>query len=68
MEFVKVLKARAEDNGGKIKVVDVSKKESEIEVKEIVTLSKIQYYKYLNINSFILSKKVSSNSNFVLSL
>lgn len=38
MEFVKVLKARAEDNGGKIKVVDVSKKESEIEVKEIVSL------------------------------
>merc|ERR1712223_2333584 len=37
-EFVKVLKARAEDNGGKIKVVDVSKKESEIEVKEIVSL------------------------------
>merc|ERR1711899_302797 len=38
LEFVKVLKARAEDNGGKIKVVDVSKKESEIEVKEIVSL------------------------------
>merc|ERR1712122_102684 len=38
LEFVKVLKARAEDNGGKIKVVDVSKKESEIEVKEMVTL------------------------------
>jgi len=38
VEFVKVLKARAEDNGGKIKVVDVSKKESEIEVKEIVSL------------------------------
>merc|ERR1711992_525479 len=38
LEFVKVLKARAEDNGGKIKVVDVSKKESEIEVKGIVSL------------------------------
>merc|ERR1712024_217342 len=38
LEFVKVLKARAEDNGGKIKVVDVSKKESEIEVKEIDSL------------------------------
>merc|ERR1712227_464715 len=38
VEFVKVLKARAEDNGGKIKVVDVSKKESEVEVKEIVSL------------------------------
>jgi len=38
VEFVKVLKARAADNGGKIKVVDVSKKESEVEVKEIVSL------------------------------
>jgi len=38
VEFVKVLKARAEGNGGKIKVVDVSKKESEVEVKEIVSL------------------------------
>ena len=62
-----MLKKRAED-GGKCKVISVAKVESEIEVKEIVTLSKIQYYKYLNINSFILSKKVSSNSNFVLSL
>merc|ERR1711983_575168 len=38
LEFVKVLKARAEDNGGKIKVIGVDKKESEVEVKELVTL------------------------------
>ena len=29
-EFVKVLKKRAEDGGGNVKVVDVSKKESEV--------------------------------------
>jgi len=37
-EFVKVLKNRAEGNGGKLKVSDVFKKESEIEAKEIVSL------------------------------
>merc|ERR1711953_948344 len=37
-EFVKVLKNRAEGNGGKLKVSDVFKKESEIEAKEMVTL------------------------------
>merc|ERR1712170_104899 len=37
-EFLRVLESRAKDNGGKIKVVDVSKKESEVEVKEIVSL------------------------------
>jgi len=37
-EFVKVLKARAEGNGGKLKVVDIGKKESELEVKEIISL------------------------------
>lgn len=40
-EFYRVLTKRAEDNGGKIKVVDVAKKESEIEVKEMITLSKV---------------------------
>merc|ERR1711935_288990 len=33
-----VLKKRAEDGGGKIKVIDVAKKESEIEVTEMVSL------------------------------
>ena len=51
-----MLKKRAED-GGKCKVISVAKVESEIEVKEIVTLSKIKYYKYLNINSFIYLKR-----------
>jgi hypothetical protein len=37
-EFVTVLKKRAEDGGGKIKVIDVNKKESEIEAKEIISL------------------------------
>ena len=36
-----MLKKRAED-GGKCKVISVAKVESEIEVKEIVTLSKIK--------------------------
>merc|ERR1712066_464563 len=38
VEFAAELKKRAEGGGGKIKVVDVAKKESEIEVKEMVTL------------------------------
>jgi len=37
-EFVKVLKKRAEDNGGKVKVISVAKVESEVEVKEIISL------------------------------
>ena len=32
---------RAAANGGKIKVVDIYKKETEVEVKELVTLSKV---------------------------
>ena len=40
-EFGRMLKKRAED-GGKCKVISVAKVESEIEVKEIVTLSKIK--------------------------
>merc|ERR1712158_243558 len=39
-EFLRVLESRAKE-GGKIKVVDVNKKESEIEVKELQTLSKV---------------------------
>merc|ERR1712126_153728 len=39
-EFLRVLESRAKD-GGKIKVVEVNKKESEVEVKELVTLSKV---------------------------
>merc|ERR1711860_87279 len=38
-EFQRMLKKKAEDDGGKLKVVDVNKKESEIEVKELTTLS-----------------------------
>jgi len=40
-EFYKVLESRAKAADGKIKVHDVSKKESEIEVKELITLSKV---------------------------
>ena len=39
-EFARMMQKKASD-GGKVKVVDVSKKESEIEVKEIVTLGKV---------------------------
>merc|ERR1711884_593055 len=38
VEFAAELKKRAESGGGKIKVVDVAKEESELEVKEMVTL------------------------------
>lgn len=40
-EFIKVLESRVKSGEGKLKVTDVSKKESEIEVKELVTLSKV---------------------------
>ena len=36
-----MLKKKAEDDGGKLKVVDVSKKESEIEAKEIMSLTEV---------------------------
>jgi len=39
-EFVKVVEGRAKENG-KLKVVDVNKKESEVEVKGLITLSKV---------------------------
>merc|ERR1712241_1298998 len=39
-EFIKVIEGRAKADG-KLKVVDVSKKESEVEVKELITLSKV---------------------------
>merc|ERR1711899_44382 len=39
-EFARMLTKRAAD-GGKIKVVDVTKKESELEVKEVVTLANV---------------------------
>ena len=39
-EFIKVIEGRAKADG-KLKVVDVSKKESELEVKELITLSKV---------------------------
>jgi protein-tyrosine phosphatase len=37
-EFVKVLKKRAEDNGGNVKVVDVGKKETEVKLEEVMSL------------------------------
>merc|ERR1711997_800245 len=37
-EFLKVVTGRVESNGGKLKYVDVSKKELEVEVKELTTL------------------------------
>lgn len=40
-EFLKVLESRAAENNGKIEVVDIYKKKSEVEVKELITLSKL---------------------------
>jgi len=40
-EFIRVLESRAQAGEGKIKVVDINKKETEIEVKELITLSKV---------------------------
>merc|ERR1739838_597859 len=41
VEFLRVCQKRAEDNGGKLKVVDINKKESEVEVKKITSLSAV---------------------------
>merc|ERR1711963_206821 len=38
-EFAKVCENRAKDNGGKLKTVDVNKKEKEAEVKDVKTLA-----------------------------
>merc|ERR1712045_222549 len=40
-EFMKVCDSRAKENGGKLKVIDVSKKESEIEVADMKTLGAV---------------------------
>jgi len=40
-EFARVLESRVKAADGKIKVVDINKKESEVEVKELLTLSKV---------------------------
>merc|ERR1712018_1086130 len=39
VEFFKVVEGRVKENGGKLKVVDINKKQSEIEVKELKSLS-----------------------------
>lgn len=41
MEFVKILKDEASENGGKIRYVDVMKKEHEVELKEIKSLAAV---------------------------
>merc|ERR1711876_56521 len=40
-EFIRVLEGRAKGVEGKIKVIDVNKKESEVEVKDLITLSSV---------------------------
>lgn len=40
-EFIRVIESRAKAGDGKIKVVDISKKEAEVEVKDLITLSKV---------------------------
>merc|ERR1712002_882143 len=39
VEFLRVLEGRAKENGGKLKFVDISKAEKEVEVKELKSLS-----------------------------
>merc|ERR1712128_108224 len=41
VEFEKIAAKRIEENGGKLKYVDISKVEKEVEVKEITTLSTV---------------------------
>merc|ERR1712240_970107 len=41
VEFLKQVEMRKNENGGKLKVVDINKKASEIEVKELKSLSQV---------------------------
>merc|ERR1711915_1041174 len=41
VEFLRQCEMRKNDNGGKLKVVDINKKQSEIEVKELKSLSQV---------------------------
>merc|ERR1711970_22695 len=41
VEFLKQCEMRKNENGGKLKVVDINKKQSEIEVKELKSLSQV---------------------------
>merc|ERR1711915_1051092 len=41
VEFLRQVEMRKNDNGGKLKVVDINKKESEVEVKELKSLSQV---------------------------
>ena len=41
VEFLKQCEMRKNENGGKLKVVDINKKDSEIEVKELKSLSQV---------------------------
>merc|ERR1711874_473637 len=41
VEFKKVIDGRVKENGGKLKIIDVSKKENEVEVKELKTLDTV---------------------------
>jgi len=41
IEFEKIAANRAEENGGKLKYVDISKNQKEVEVKELTTLSNV---------------------------
>merc|ERR1712033_31454 len=41
VEFLKQVEMRKNDNGGKLKIVDINKKESEVEVKELKSLSQV---------------------------
>merc|ERR1712154_750406 len=41
VEFLRQCEMRKTDNGGKLKVVDINKKEKEIEVKELKSLSQV---------------------------
>ena len=40
-EFFKVLESRAKNADGKLKIVDVNKNEKEVQVKELITLHKV---------------------------
>jgi len=41
VEFEKIAKMRAEENGGKLKYVDINKTQKEVEVKDLTTLSSV---------------------------
>ena len=51
-EFFKVLESRAKNADGKLKIVDVNKNESDVQVRELLTLHKVRNVVFIKFQYF----------------